>query len=88
MASNQGRKRLDQPAGNTLTALDRVLADLVVQHMTEDEFTAEMVYKKRPDMTLSTLNNRLGRQVEMGRMTKRCLLINGRKTNVYRYATQ
>lgn len=79
---------MDQPAGNTLRALDRVLADMVSPGLAADEFTAEMIISKMPELSESTLRSRLQRYVASGVMTKRSLRINGRIWNAYRYASQ
>lgn len=88
MASNQRRKGLDQPAGDTLKALDRVLADMATPVLAADEFTAEMIMSKMPSLSESTLRSRLHRLIAAGVMTKRSVRVHGRIWNAYRYTSQ
>ena len=85
MASNTRRKGLDQPAGNTLTGIDRLLAELNNNTIDEGEFTIAMVQARSPGLTANTLRCRLDRLVESGVCAKRKIVSDRRETNVYRY---
>jgi hypothetical protein len=84
MAGNKGRKGLDQSAGNTLSAIDRALLDLIEKPIQDDEFTVDMVAAKS-DVPRATISGRLSLMVKAGKLTKRKIRMNTTPTNVYRY---
>jgi hypothetical protein len=85
MASNKKRIGLDQPNGDTLTGIDRLLADLVGHAIEEDEFTIAMVGDRSPGINTQAIRCRLERLVNQGVCTKRRVTVNSRETNAYRY---
>ena len=86
MAGNKGRKRLDQPAGNTLSAIDRALLDLVEKPIQHDEFTIDMLMEKNPsDTARRSMMKKLDEMVSKGKLVTRKLPVKGKQTNVYRY---
>ena len=88
MASNQRRKGLDQSPGNTLNALDRVLADMAAPQLAADEFTTQMILDKMPELTQGIVEGRLRRFGQSGLVTKRRCRIGGKICNAYRYVSQ
>lgn len=84
MAGDTRRKGLGKSAGNTLSAIDRVLLEMVEKPMQDDEFTVDMVATKS-GVPRATVAARLRKMVGEGRMTKRKLTLNTTATNVYRY---
>jgi len=86
MASSKRRKGLDQPAGDTLGALDRILHDFAqVDILRDDEFVANTILEKSPGLTLAQVNNRLKRMVEYKKLSKRIIRQNGKRCVAYRY---
>lgn len=85
MASNKKRIGLDQPAGNTLTGIDRLLVELIGHPIEEDEFTIAMVCERSPDINADVIRCRLDRLVNKGVCTKRIISKNGRQVKAYRY---
>lgn len=85
MANNKGREKLDLPAGDTLTGIDRLLADLATNKIEDDEFTIAMVQERSPGITAGALRCRLDRMVEAGVCAKRKIVVGKRETNVFRY---
>lgn len=92
MASNKGRKRLDQPSGNTLTQIDDALSWLVESAkenvIKPDEFTVEMAVKRLIDSgspaTDDAIRFRLDRMVKNGELTKRKINLGGFLINAYK----
>lgn len=91
MAGNKGRQGLDKSTGNTLKHIDETLAWLV-QSMQDNyvkpgEFTAEMAHTKVVSAgvkcTIAGMRARLSRLEQIGGLTKRYVLINGKYINVY-----
>ena len=85
MANNKGREKVDQPAGNTLTGIDRLLAEMVGETIHDDEFTIAMVAERSPDINPDVIRHRLDRLVNKGVCTKRIITEKGRQTKAYRY---
>jgi hypothetical protein len=86
MASRKGRKGLDQPDGQTLSALDRALAEFVShQSLKPDEFTMQMVMERDPGVPRRTIANRFDDLVRKGVMAKRKLAVGGKIASAYRY---
>lgn len=84
MAGDTRRKGLDQPARNTLSAIDRALLDLIEKPLQPDEFTVDMLMEKA-DIPRPTLSARMDKLVKEGKLTKRKITLNTTPTNVYRY---
>lgn len=76
---------MDQPAGDTLTGIDRLLAELASSTLDEGEFTIAMVQERSPGLSNNTLRCRLDRMIESGVCVKRKVILESRETNVYRY---
>lgn len=70
------------------TALERILADMSPEPVQPDEFTVQDIVNRTTDVTYYGVANRLTGMVRKGLLTKRSLCINGKKTNVFRYAKQ
>jgi DNA-binding Lrp family transcriptional regulator len=86
MAGSKGRKKLDQPDGGILSALDRALADLGNNGIVAaDEFTLPMVMANDPQITETTANRRLSKMEKDGLIAHRKAVINGHSMRVYRY---
>ena len=85
MAGNKKRIGLDQPNGNTLTGIDRILAEMANDTLEPDEFTLAMICERSPDISPDVIRHRLDRMVGLGVCTKRKLIVNSKKVNVYRY---
>jgi hypothetical protein len=86
MASRKGRKGLDQPNGQTLSALDRALAEFAdYETLKPDEFTVQMVADKNPGVPRTTMAHRFDELVRKGVMDKRKLIVGGKVTCAYRY---
>ena len=85
MANSKGREKLDQPAGDTLTGIDRILAALTSDTIKEDEFTIAMVQERNPALIAGAVRCRLDRLVQSGVCKKRKIIVGKRETNVYRY---
>jgi hypothetical protein len=85
MANNKRQQGLDQPAGNTLTGIDRLLAELASTTLAEGEFTIAMVQERSPGLTGGTVRCRLDRLVQSGVCAKRKVIFGKRETNIYRY---
>lgn len=86
MASGKGRKGLDQSDGQTLTALDRALAEFADHGVIRPgEFTIQMMIDKNPSLSRSMLNKRFNEMARKGIIAKRKITQNSSVTNVYRY---
>lgn len=86
MASSKRRQGLDQPARDTLGALDRILHDFAqVDVLRDGEFVANTILEKSPELTLAQVNNRLKRMVQAKKLSKRTIRQNGRQCVAYRY---
>jgi hypothetical protein len=88
MAGNKKRSGLDQPAGNTLTGIDRLLAEFASQAIEADEFTIAMVRTRTPGSTDDQIRSRIDRLVDKGACTVRSVIVGGRLTNAYRYVSE
>lgn len=95
MAGNEKRKRLDQPAGDTLGKIDDVLSWLVESeqdnYVRPDEFTVDMAAKKIASAGLevseASLRCKFGRMAKGGQLTSRMIRLNGKITAVYKRVT-
>lgn len=76
---------MDQPTGNPLSAIDRILAEMVEVEKQPDEFTAKDLVE-RLGMSQGAIGKRLNTKVEKGILTCRFIRIDGAKTKVYKYA--
>jgi hypothetical protein len=85
MAGNKKRIGLDQPHGDTLTGIDRLLAEMADDTLEPDEFTLAMICERLPHISLDVIRHKLDRMVGLGVCTKRKLIVNSNKANVYRY---
>ena len=85
MANSKRREKLDQPAGDTLTGIDRLLAEMVGETIQDDEFTIAMVAERSPEINPDVIRHRLDRLVNKGVCTKRIITEKGRRTTAYRY---
>lgn len=86
MASGKGRKGLDQPDGQTLTALDRALVEFADHDaLRPGEFTIQMMIEKNPSLSRSTLNKRFNEMVRKGVLAKRKITQDSNLTNAYHY---
>ena len=82
---------MDQPAGDTLRAIDDSLAWLVESAQQNcirpGEFTSTMAMEKMKAAgiieTDATIRCRLDRMMKAGELTRRKIMLNGRHTNVY-----
>ena len=85
MAGNTRRKGLDQSNGDTLSGIDRLLAELDQQEIQKDEFTIAMLADRNPNLSTSALRNRLAQKVQNKTLSVRKILHNRNFINVYRY---
>lgn len=90
MERKKGKQSLAQSTGNTLSFLDKLVADQVAdsQPLHEDEFTVYDYMRKMSDASnlipLNTATNQLNVMVRKGKLRVRKVKINSRYTNVYR----
>ena len=85
MANNKRQQGLDQPAGDTLTGIDRLLCELASSTLQPGEFTIAMVMERSPGVSGATVRCRLDRLIETGVCAKRKIIFGQRETNIYRY---
>jgi hypothetical protein len=91
MAGNKKRIGLDQPHGDTLSAIDDSLAWLVESAQENcikpGEFTTEMAIQKMQAAgiteTDAAIRCRFDRMIKAGELKRRKIRINGRLTNVF-----
>ena len=76
---------MGQPAGNTLTGIDRLLVEMVGETIQDDEFTIAMVAERSPDINPDVIRCRLDRLVNKGVCTNRIITEKGRRSKAYRY---
>jgi hypothetical protein len=91
MANNEKRKRLDQPARDTLSALDR----LIVQEFNDsqpiqpDEFTLAQISDKLAengkDLGVSSLQRRMNQLIKDGVVTMRKGAVNGKQAKIFKF---
>jgi len=86
MAHNKTRQGLGKPTRDTLSAIDRMLAEMEQKPIQPDEWTINMLIERDPSIPYSTLSNKLRTKLIRGEITKRIICVNGKSTNVYRYA--
>ena len=87
---HQKRKRLDQPAGDTLGKIDDVLAWLVESeqenYVKPDEFTVDMAAKRMIaaglEVNHASLRCKFGRMAKNGELASRNIRLNGKITTV------
>jgi hypothetical protein len=85
MAGNTRRKGLDQSNGDTLSGIDRLLAELDQQEVQEGEFTVAMLQERNPEISASALRHRLAHKVRNKTLSVRKILHDKNFINVYRY---
>lgn len=83
MANHEKREGMDQPPRNTLSAIDRLLAEWGDETLKEGEFTADMVTV--PGVNSAAIGKRLVLKAGRGELNSRIANIKGRKTRIYSY---
>lgn len=87
MASNERTRGLDKSTGDTLNALDAILAEMPVKTIRPDEFTLEQYVERRiamgDDRTHSGHRALLDRMCKAGKLKQRKILVNGKECNAY-----
>ena len=85
MANNQRREGLGKPSGDTLSSIDRLLAEFDQQEVQEGEFTVAMLQERNPEISASALRHRLAHKVRNKTLSVRKILHDKNFINVYRY---
>lgn len=85
MANNQRREGLGKPSGDTLSSIDRLLAEFDQQEVQEGEFTVAMLQERNPEISASALRHRLAHKVRNKTLSVRKILHEKNFINVYRY---
>ena len=85
MANNQRWERLGKPSGDTLSSIDRLLAEFDQQEVQEGEFTVAMLQERNPEISASALRHRLAHKVRNKTLSVRKILHDKNFINVYRY---
>ena len=85
MANNQRREGLGKPSGDTLSSIDRLLAEFDQQEVQEGEFTVAMLQERNPEISASALRHRLAHKVQNKTLSVRKILHDKNFINVYRY---
>lgn len=87
MASNERTRGLDKSTGDTLNALDAILAEMPVKTIRPDEFTLDQYAERRAAMgdnrTHQGHRNILDRMCKAGKLKRRKILVNGKECNAY-----
>lgn len=87
MASHERARRLDKSTGDTLNALDAILAEMPVRTIRPDEFTLEQYAERRLAMgdprTHHGHRGVLDRMCKAGKLKQRKIVVNGRECNAY-----
>ena len=87
MASNKGKRSLDQSTRNTLSALEKALEMSSDYALRDDEFTLEDYIHERqlrePTATADSCRGAMTRLVARGVFTVRKIRMNGRQCNAY-----
>lgn len=87
MASNERARRLDQSTGNTLSALDAILAEMPVKTIRPDEFTLDQYAERRAAMgdnrSMNAHRSILQKLCKSGKIKQRKILVNGKECNAY-----
>lgn len=69
------------------TGLDSILADLALDELRPDEFTAKMTYEKHTESgglrSIASVRNHLHRMAQAGRLASRKVLLNGKIETAY-----
>jgi hypothetical protein len=87
MANNQRREGLGKPSGDTLSSIDRLLAEFDQQEVQEGEFTVAMLQERNPKISASALRHRLAHKVQNKTLSVRKILHDKNFINVYRYVS-
>ena len=85
MANNKTRQGVGKPSRDTLSAIDRVLAEMDARPIQPDEFTVGQILERDPCASYTTINRMLRMKLGRGELAKRVISINGKASNVYRY---
>jgi len=87
MASNKGKRSMDQSTRNTLSALEKALEMSSDYALRDDEFTIDDYIENRrlrePDVTNDACRGAMTRLVARGVFTVRKIRMNGRQCNAY-----
>lgn len=87
MASDKGKRNLDQSTRNTLSALEKALEMSCASPLREDEFTTEQYIAKMKERgqfhSEDACRATLKRLVESGKLTMRKIKVNGYQCNAY-----
>jgi hypothetical protein len=87
MASNKGKRNLDQSTRHTLTALEKALKMTTASPLRDDEFTAEQYIEKSKKLGLYTTydssRGELKKLVKNGELKIRKIKLNGKQCNAY-----
>lgn len=87
MASNERARRLDKSTGDTLNALDAILAEMPVKTIRPDEFTLDQYAERRAAMgdnrSMNAHRSILQKLCKSGKIKQRKILINGKECNAY-----
>jgi len=67
------------------SALERILCEIKPGGIQPDEFTIGQIVERDAENTYFSVANRLTSMVRRGELTKRQIIISGKKTNVFRY---
>jgi hypothetical protein len=84
MGNNKGRRGVDGSDGDTLSGIDRILAEMSVVEIQPGEFTAHDLVEGLK-LRAGTIAKRLTLKVDKGELLSRTIVANGTKMRVYRY---
>jgi len=91
MASNKGKRNLDQSTRHTLTALEKALEMATASPLRDDEFTTEQYIEKSKKLgkytTYDSSRWELKKLVKLGELKSRKIKIDGKQCNAYSDAT-
>jgi hypothetical protein len=87
MASNKRSRGLDKSTGDTLSALDAILAEMPVKTIRPDEFILEQYAERRAAMgdcrSMNAHRSILQKLCKNGKLKLRKILLNGKECNAY-----
>jgi len=86
MANHKTRQGVGIATRDTLSAIDKFLIEMEQKPPQPDEFTIQQLVDRNPSLSYSAMTGRVKVKVASGEITKRKICINGKPTNVFRYA--
>ena len=84
MGNNKGRRRVDVTDGDTLTGIDRILAEMSTFEIQPGEFTTHDLVDALK-LSAATIAKRLSLRAEKGELLSRIVAYKGSSVRAYRY---